>query len=250
METVLETERQAVMACGVEADYAMAAGDNEHAEGQELLAELCDQRAALYGLVSRLFLSEVDDDLLARMRLTPFPMRTGNESLDHGYALIVSYLSRTGDEAAHDLAIDYVRTFIGSENTAFSAAYPFESVYTSERRLLMQEARDEVAAIFKAEGFAVVVGWRDPEDHIGLELSYMQMMSQRCAEALREGCEESARGLLEKQRNFMADHLASWVPMMLDDMREKTQTDFYCGLSFLTEGLLATDADLLDDVLG
>ncbi|MEY8461100.1 molecular chaperone TorD family protein [Eggerthellaceae bacterium 24-137] len=249
METALETEKQAAVSSAVEAAYTTAA-DDKCTEGQTLLAELCDQRAALYGIVSRLFLSEVDDELLAHMRSTPFPVHTGNESLDCGYALIVSYLSHTGDEAAHDLAIDYVRTFIGSENTAFSAAYPFESVYTSEKRLLMQEARDEVAAIFKAEGFTVVAGWRDPEDHIGLELSYMQMMSQWCAKVLREGREESARQLLEKQRNFMADHIISWVPMMLDDMREKTQTDFYRGLSFLTEGLLMTDAELLDDVLG
>ena len=43
-----------------------------------------------------------------------------------------------------ELAIDYVRTFIGHGVNGYSAAYPYESVYTSERRLMMQEARAEV----------------------------------------------------------------------------------------------------------
>lgn len=213
------------------------------------LASVCDQRAALYGLVCRLFISEVDDELIDEMRKTPFPARTGDASLDRGYELIVAYLSRHGQDAVHDLAIDYVRTFIGCENTAYSAAYPFESVYTSEKRLLMQEARDEVAALYKAAGMRVDPSWRDPEDHVGLELQYMQLMSERCAEAARAGREEEARSLLVAQRNFLEDHLVSWVPMMIEDLREKAGTDFYRGLSYVTEGLLKTDAEALASIL-
>ena len=36
---------------------------------------------------------------------------------------------------------DFVRTFISHGVNAYSAAYPYESVYTSERHLMVQEAR-------------------------------------------------------------------------------------------------------------
>lgn len=239
METIVETGTRA----------AKAAPSNGANETARALADLCDQRAALYGLVSRLFQTEVDEAFLAQMRQTPFPASTGDAPIDRGYTLIVTYLSQHGSDAVHDLAVDYVRTFIGCENTAYSAAYPFESVYTSEKRLLMQEARDEVAAILKSEGLGVGSDWRDPEDHIAVEFQYMQVMSERSAAALRARREADAWSLLTKQRNFMEDHLLSWVPMMVEDMREKARTDFYQGLSYLVEGLLRTDAETLASIL-
>ena len=56
------------------------------------------------------------------------------------------------------------RTFIGSGALDARAAYPFESVYTSEKGLLMQAARDEVLAILRAEQLAEMFAWNEGED--------------------------------------------------------------------------------------
>ena len=120
----------------------------DEATMQELI-KLNEQRAATYGLLSRLYRVEVDQPLLDELRSMRFPAKTGNENVDEGYRLLATYLSNTWDNSVTDLAIDYVRVFIGHGIDAFSAAYPFESVYTSEKRLLMQEARDEVLAIYR-----------------------------------------------------------------------------------------------------
>ena len=79
-----------------------------------------------------------------------FPASTGNKNVDEGYRLMAKFMSNVWENSLTDLAVDYVRTFIGHGVDAFSAAYPFESVYTSEKRLLMQEARDEVLAIYRS----------------------------------------------------------------------------------------------------
>ena len=50
------------------------------------------------------------------------------------YRMICGYLSQADGTVLTELAVDYVRAFIGSGNDGFSAAYPYESVYTSPKR--------------------------------------------------------------------------------------------------------------------
>ncbi len=220
----------------------------EQASIDELI-ELIEQRAATYGLLSRLFRVEVEQELLDELHGMRFPASTGNADVDEGYLRLAKYLSNTWENSLTDLAVDYTRVFIGHGIDAFSAAYPFESVYTSEKRLLMQEARDEVLAIYRSAGLDKQDTWKEGEDHIALELEFEQIMATRTVEALRKGDEDEAVALLTTQKNFLEDHLAAWAPMMTSDMKRFAQTDFYRGLAYLTDGFLQTDQTFLDDVL-
>ncbi len=219
------------------------------AASMDELIKVNKQRAATYGLLSRLFRIEIDEELLEQLRGMRFPAATGNSDVDEGYLRIARYLSNTWDNSLTDLAVDYVRTFIGHGVDAFSAAYPFESVYTSEKRLLMQDARDEVLAIYRAAGLDKKDSWKEGEDHLALELEFEQILANRTTEALESGDEEEAAALLTTQQNFLNDHLISWVPMMTADMKRFAQTDLYQGLAYLTDGFLETDRAFLEDVL-
>ena len=77
----------------------------------------------------------------------------------------------------------------------------------------------------------------------------MGILSCRTAAALRADDVDCAEQLLSAQRNFLDDHLRTWVPLMTADMRRFAKTDLYRGLADLVEGLLATDAEFLDGVL-
>lgn len=213
------------------------------------LIKLNQQRAATYGLLSRLYRVEIDGALLDELRAMRFPANTGNADVDEGYRLMATYLSNTWDNSVTDLAVDYTRTFIGHGVDAFSAAYPFESVYTSEKRLLMQEARDEVLAIYRACGLDKQDGWKEGEDHIALELEFEQILINRTVEALERGDEEAAFELLTTQKNFLDDHLVAWSPMLTSDMKRFASTDLYRGLAHLTDGFLETDLLFLEDLL-
>ncbi|MFR4804168.1 MAG: hypothetical protein ACLT98_13160 [Eggerthellaceae bacterium] len=90
----------------------------DEATMQELI-KLNEQRAATYGLLSRLYRVEVDQPLLDELRSMRFPAKTGNENVDEGYRLLATYLSNTWDNSVTDLAIDYVRVFIGHVKDAF-----------------------------------------------------------------------------------------------------------------------------------
>ena len=213
------------------------------------LADLCEQRAHTYGLLSRLFRAEVDGGTLAQLREMKFPARTGSDVVDAGQRMMASYIAKSWGNTVTELAVDYARTFIGHGVDAFSAAFPFESVYTSEKRLLMQEARDEVLAIYRSEGLEKAETWREGEDHIALELEFLQFMAERTAQALRDGDESAAFRLLSVQRNFLTDHVCAWAPMMTLDMRKFAQTDFYQGLARIADGFLEGDRVFINEVL-
>ncbi len=166
-----------------------------------------------------------------------------------GSSPLAPYLGGAWADPLIDLAVDYVRTFIGHGTNTYGAAHPFESVYTSERRLLMQDARDEVRAVYRSFNIDKQDEWREGEDHVALELEFMGILSCRTAAALRADDVDCAEQLLSAQRNFLDDHLRTWVPLMAADMRRFAKTDLYRGLADLVEGLLATDAEFLDGVL-
>jgi TorA maturation chaperone TorD len=212
------------------------------------LAVLCGQRAGTYTLLARLFARELDGDALAGLRASRFPAQTGTEKVDEGFRLVATYLSRSGAAAEHELACDFARCFMGQGNTATTAAYPYESVYTSPGRLLMQDARDEVLAVYRSECVDKAEGWTVGEDHLAAELEFMQVLSERCAAAAAQGDTEVLAHNVQVQRAFLADHLMRWVPDFVRLVQRFSKTDFYRGLATLTEGFLALDAEVLDEL--
>ena len=227
---------------------AMPDQTEEVVEGCELV-DFMTRRARTYGLLARIFRVEVDGKFLEELRHLKFPTSTGNEHVDYGYRTMYNYLKGTWEDPLLDLARDYARTFIGHGNNGRSAAYPFESVHTSEKRLLMQDARDEVLAIYRANLLKKGEEWNDCEDHIALELEFMQVMSERTAKALKEGKEDEAVEMLKTQRAFVGQHLANWVPMFVSDIKYFSQTDLYIGAGELLLGFVQTEVEALDDLL-
>lgn len=213
------------------------------------LSEIMERRTQTYETISQLFRSEVDQPLLDQMHEALYPAHTGNDLMDKGYLLIATYLSNLWENSVSDLSVDYSRVFIGSGLDLYSAAYPYESVYTSEKRLLMQEARDEVVKIYRTERLDKSQEWTEGEDHIALELEFMQILCRRTKDALDAKKEAEASRLLVVQRDFLENHLLSWVPLLTEDMERFAKTDFYQGLACLTEGYLFVDEAFLTDIL-
>lgn len=212
------------------------------------LIELTAQRSLVYRMLSRLYRVEVDDDFLAELKAMRFPANTGNASVDEGYRTIAVYLSGADAHAITELAVDYVRAFIGHGTDAYSAAYPYESVYTSPKRLMMQEARDEVLAIYRSEGLDKLPSWKETEDHIALELEFMAVLGDRIVAAAQAGNDDEAERLLRTQQNFLDDHLLSWVPLMTNDLSRFAKTGLYQGLAHLTNGFLEVEQEFFDDL--
>lgn len=55
------------------------------ASGTAELSELMHARSRTYGMLSRLFLKEVDEETLRELQGMRFPRATGNAKIDEGY---------------------------------------------------------------------------------------------------------------------------------------------------------------------
>ncbi len=212
------------------------------------MAALFASRANMYGLMAGLFRKELDYSQICELKRMQFPTGTGNESMDRGFKDLFEYLRSAWQGSVTELAIDYARTFIGSGTSGYSAAYLYESVYTSERRLLAREARGEVLQYYRNNNLKKG-DWNDLEDHLALELEFMQRMSLRTADALVNNEQEEALNALRCQYDFVRNHLNNWLPMMAGDALKFSETAFYQGAARVVLGYCEEDERLLAELL-
>lgn len=215
----------------------------------DLLARLMEGRGRQYGLLSRLYEREVDTALLRDIRAMRLLKSTGNDLLDAANEKLARFLNGRAEGMEEVLRVDYAKVFFGNGMDGSAAAYPFESVHTSQKHAMMQGSRDEVLALYRSEGFDKSDDWKDGEDHVALELAFERILCERCTAALDEGDLGKAAGYAAAQFNFLHDHLLNWVPIFTNGMRRFAQTDFYRALADMTDGFLAEDDAFLGALL-
>ncbi len=213
------------------------------------LRSVLDGRLFTYKMLARVYRKELDEATLQKLLKMRCPINTGNADVDTGYKLLHHYLSNVWERTLEDLERDYLRTFIGANTTGHSAAYPNESVHTSPERLMMQDARDEILAIYRAADLQSDPTWNQGEDHIAVELEYMQVCTSRAIAALEKDDLPEASAQMMRQYNFLVDHLQAWVPYLVNDMLKFSETEFYKGIAYLTRGFLDVDKEFLENIL-
>lgn len=214
-------ERRANGACGTDGDRAGI-----------------EARRLTYGLLSRLFLEEVPADLLAQMRDDP-PFAEGEGELGRYMAGLAG---ADLEQARTDAVAEFASLLL---NMSADPVFPYESVYTSPERLMMQQARDEVLAAYRAAGLAQTGAVKVPEDHAAIELEFMAKLCERERAALDGGDDAAREEAREAQRAFLHDHLLAWMPQLCDDLEKRAHTGLYRGLAETTRQFLAFEKDEL-----
>ncbi len=164
-----------------------------------------------------------------------------------GYADMAVYLARRDRGTRQELASDFAGAILGAGSYEERRATPYESVFTSEGGLLMQEARDDVYRLLCEAHLAVGEGLRTPEDHLSFECEYLATRAEQMAEALGRGDVEACCRALDEQRTFHAAHLLNWIDAYCDCLDGCARTRFYRGVSKVTRGFVHADEALLDE---
>jgi len=133
------------------------------------------------------------------------------------------------EQGFEDLLWEYTRLFIGPYKLPCP---PWESVYTSAKKLMMQEAYDKVASFYKEIGLDI----NNPDimaDHIGAELNFMAILLQKISH-------EPERRLyyMDMSKNFLNEHLVRWAPQFTLDMEGATNSKFYKALAQVTRNFI------------
>lgn len=192
--------------------------------------EAVDARRATYLFLSSSYMHEVPLAVLEQLAEEP----SAYEGVLGNYA--ASLAEADLEQARVDAAADFARLFLGMSP---SPVTPYESVYRSEKQLLMQKPRDEVVAAYSNEGFRCSPELRLPEDHLGFELEFMALLCQKELDAL-DACDAVALSEARSaQRAFLEEHLLGWAPQLCADVLLRTKEGFYAGVAEATSVFLS-----------
>lgn len=203
--------------------------------------------AAMYRFFSSILLRELTAEQIEILASSDMDCPDDGSEAVEGYRWLRTYLKRRGGNARQDLAVDYARVFLAAGTYVGDTAVPYESVYLSEAKILMQEPRDEVVAIYRSCGFAVTEDLQVPEDHAGFEMEFMALLCDRIAEKFGEGGFPAEE--LKIQKDFIEEHLLSWLPMLQERVDKYAELRFYPAMLRIAIGFLRQTRDADEKLL-
>ena len=100
------------------------------------------------------------------------------------------------------------------------------------------------------EQFGLVMSetFKDPPDHLSIELEFMHFLAHKEARALQAGSENEVEKYLQAQRDFSANHITQWVPEFCDCLTKKARHDFYRHLGEVTGRFVDRDSAYLKGI--
>jgi len=207
----------------------------------ELLGIL-ENRESSYAFLSRIYREEVSPTLLEQL--------VYEETEGEGEQVLKRFFKglqhRDLCKVTEDLAAEYAGLFL---NAGKKSIAPYESVYTSREKILMQAARDEVLLEYRQEGLDRIREFPEPEDHIALELEFMSILCRKTIESIEKGDSQTCLSYLKKQQQFIEKHLMTWIPDFSRDMERAAHSGFYLGIAKLTREYLHRDAVMIAQLI-
>ena len=219
--------------------------------------EIIRVRGDIYAFLSRGFKKEVDEEYLKDIEeiIPAFEMLSKDsedEVLNNGVQRLKEFAVTMQDrtEALEELNRRYTTLFLGvGYKDTVEHVNPFESVYLSPEHLVMQEQRDEVVEFYARFGMGVSDDFKEPEDHICAELSFISGMCRLVLDDFSKGDMKEAAEKLKAQREFMYGHLLRWVHLLCKDLREAAKDGFYNSLADITMGFVRLDIKFLEGMI-
>lgn len=232
---------------------AQASQTKAQSERDELISQLIEVnagRAAYYRMLAELFFRELTQQQVDHLAGMDFAGMAGDNALiAEGYEDMRRYLRHANSGTRQALACDYAHTFLAAGNYETFAATPFESVFTSELGLMMQEARDGVYKMYCEQHIQPQADLHVPEDHVSFEFEFLATVIERANAALLASDFDRARDLAQTVSDFHAQHQLNWVDDLCDAVLDVAETRFYRGVSKVTRGFVHIETDVIADEL-
>ena len=173
-------------------------------------------------MLSSMYLCKPTKDVIEGWRAA---LADNTPDLLSGLKTALDAIDTDSEQEREEILWEYTRLFIGPYKLPCP---PWESVYTSPKRLMMQSAHDEVTEAYRNEGVAVntaeVMG-----DHIGVELNFLAFLLRQMVED-----PERQEHYAEAAARFAKEHLQKWTPAFTRDLAQAADYTFYKELAQTT----------------
>lgn len=206
---------------------------------EELDIEL-KNRIAIYGLISRLMLVEVDEAFLDTI-----------EKDEDLLALFPNYKAwdKRKELSRKELVNEYYN--VDFTNLFLMHLVPYESFYTRDDQMIESGGENSVLKLYNELDFAVELDKARvvSPDHIGVELEFMYMLSVATLNALQSDDKDSLCELFQVQRAFLKEHILEWTPLFLINAKRESRTPLYHDGTELTLEFLLSDFEYVTEKL-
>lgn len=191
-------------------------------------------RIQYYHFLARMYEKELSSELIESLAGMDFSTAAENAGpLAEGYAALKAFFESCPEHLEDELASDYAKIFLAAGEAKGNAAFPYESVYTSKEKLLMQDAWEKVKELYISKGVVLAGAGSDvKEDHMASELTCMAYL-----------CES---GAAEEALKFLNEHLLDWIEPFVADIEKYARTGFYPAIGKLTAGFLQMEKEYLE----
>ena len=169
--------------------------------------------------------------------LVPVPWATRGDQFDR---FSEDVQSRGAGSVADELLIEYCRLFLGPGTLPCP---PYGSMYLDG--VVMGPSTLEVVRRYRAEGLRVVASWKEPPDHVAVELGFMARLSAAHSRAADANNTAEAARLLRIQADFLRDHLGRWGPLFAERLSQATSCHLFRFLSGFLPHWLSLDDELV-----
>ena len=207
-------------------------------------------RSELYRFLGHCLLEPIQADRASLLRPAfwqKFPLAPANEvmsvALDKLDGITAALAKTPKDAALQKLQAEYMVLFLGPGEPL---APPWESMYRTPERLLFGPPAFQVREAMARFGVEAAAKYRQPEDHMGLEIMLLSAASEAAAAIPGTDWKESARW----QGEFIKGHPLAWIDDWERDASAHGPTGFYGALIGLVRGVLLWDCELLAEYAG
>ena len=126
--------------------------------------------------------------------------------------------------------------------------HPFESVYRSFKKQLMDKPWVQVKNFYQSTGMIKGGNEEHLEDHASVELGFMAHLALMSAQVSSEDPGE-ALNLLKIQEDFLTQHLLCWLPDLCRDIQARDSVPFYHSIARICENWVDMDHKYLKHFL-
>lgn len=214
-------------------------------------------RGTLYKFLSRSFSLEADEAYLEWvMQLHPMivkvstqidteDFKNGSERLQKFIDDVKAYYEKDKSLFLQNLAAEYASLFL---NVGAIHVYLAESAYLGthsrgQKALLYEEPYFDVLRMYELYGFEKSKFFKEPEDHVAIELEFMAHLCDLASRSIKEGNKEYALGFMKNQVEFLDLHLSKWMPLLVERLRKASMNDLYLALGDLLIGFISADRE-------
>lgn len=112
-----------------------------------------------------------------------------------------------------ELAADFSQLFL---TDAKKGAPPYASVYLSKSGQLFEQPHHDMVSLFNKNGLMVDPEFKEPADHIAIQLDYLGNLIIKDADTISVA-----------QRDFIKQHLLTWLPTFVASAQRVNNSGFY-----------------------